>query len=112
MGNTPSPKKKRRVTFHPNVEIDRYEEETLRFKHIMRLHSQLVSDDMEQKDKLATLIIAYLKRCHAHTNMTCETVHYDRVRTISIIGLETFQGSVSQQQLRAVVHCLIEYVLT
>ena len=111
MGNTPSPTKKRRVTFAHDVGIDRYEESTRRYEHIMKVYSALDRDDMDQKDKLSALIVAYLNRCHGHTNMTCETVHYDRVKTIAIIGLEVFQGSVTEQQVPALLHCLIEYVL-
>lgn len=109
MGNTPSPTKKRRVTFHPGVKIDRFEEETRRFNHIMRLHSTLSSDDMDGKDKLALLIIKYLERCHGDTNMQNEDVHYNRVKTVCIIGLETFQGTITVQQVHALQKCLFEY---
>ena len=113
MGNAQSPTKKRRVTFHPDVEMDRFEEETWRFNHIMRLHSTLLSDDMDGKDKLALLILKYLERCHGDTNMQNEDVHYNRVKTVCIIGLEAFQGIITVQQVHALQKCLVEYcVLT
>ena len=111
MGNTQSPKKKPRVTFHPGVKIDRYEEETRRFKHIMKLNQQLNHNNMDQKDQLASLIIAYLQRCHFDTNMTAEVTHYNRVKCVCIIGLETFQGQITEQQVRALSLCLLEYVI-
>tara|TARA_B110000008_G_C16673725_1_gene445831 strand:- start:324 stop:668 length:345 start_codon:yes stop_codon:yes gene_type:complete len=109
MGNTQSPTKKRRVTFHPGVKMDRFEEETWRFNHIMRLHSTVLSDDMEGKDKLALLIIKYLERCHGDTNMQNEDIHNNRVITVCIIGLETFQGTITLQQVHALQKCLLEY---
>ena len=60
--------------------MDRFEEETWRLNHIMRLHSTLTSDDMDGKDKLALLILKYLERCHGDTNMQNEDVHYNRVK--------------------------------
>ena len=109
MGNTPSPTKKRRVTFHPGVKMDRFEEETRRFNHIIRLHSAIERDDMDRKDKLALLIIKYLERCHGDTNMQNEDIHYNRVITVCIIGLETFQGTITLQQVHALQKCLLEY---
>ena len=111
MGNTPSPTKKTRVTFHPAVKIDRFEEETRRFNYIMRLHSTLKGDDMDGKDKLALLIIKYLERCHGDVNLTAETIHMSRLETVCIIGLETFHGPITEQQLRALHCCLIEYAV-
>ena len=111
MGNAPSPQKKRRVTWASDVGIDRYEEDTQRFNHIMKVHSTLNKDDMDEKDKLATLIIKYLERCHSDVNVTAELIHYERVKTVCIIGLETFQAFVTEQQVRALHVCLLEYVL-
>ena len=109
MGNTQSPSKKRRVTFDPNVKMDRFEEETRRFDHITKVHSTLSSDDVEGKDKLACLIISYLERCHGDINMQTERIHEDRVITVCIIGIETFHGPITMQQVHALQKCLIEY---
>ena len=111
MGNAQSPTKKRRVTFHPSVKMDRFEEETRRFNYILKVHSTLTHDNMEEKDKLALLIIKYLERCNGNTNMQNELIHYNRVKTVCIIGLETFQGIITEQQVRALHLCLMEYVL-
>ena len=111
MGNTQSPPKKPRVTFHPGVKIDRYEEETRRYNHIMKLNQQLNHNDMDQKDQLASLIISYLNRCHSNTNMTAEVTHYNRVKSVCIVGLEAFQGTITEQQVRALSLCLLEYVI-
>ena len=111
MGNTQSPTKKPRVTFHPNVKIDRYEEETIRYEHIMKLNKHLDHNDMDQKDQLASLIIAYLQRCHFDTNMTAEVTHYNRVKSVCIVGLEAFHGTITERQVRALSLCLLEYVI-
>ena len=111
MGNTQSPTKKPRVTFHPTVKMDRYEEETRRFKHIMKLNKQLDHNDMDQKDQLASLIITYLQRCHFDTNMTAEVTHYKRVKSVCIIGLEAFQCTITERQVHALSLCLLEYVI-
>ena len=111
MGNSPSPQKKRRVTWASDVAIDRFEEDTTRFNHIVKLHSVLDKDDVEAKDKLATLIIKYLERCHSDVNVTAEVIHYERVKTVCIIALETFQAYITEQQVRALHSSLLEYVL-
>tara|TARA_B100000902_G_scaffold390623_1_gene439859 strand:+ start:943 stop:1287 length:345 start_codon:yes stop_codon:yes gene_type:complete len=111
MGNTPSPQKKRRVTWASTVAIDRYEEDTKRFEHIVKMHSALDKHDVEAKDKLATLIIKYLERCHSDVNVTAEIIHYERVKTVCIIALETFQAFITEQQVRALHASLFEYVL-
>ena len=109
MGNIQSPTKKRRVTFHPGVQMDRFEEETRRFNYIVKLHSTITMDDMDGKDQLAILIIKYLERCHGNTNMQNEQIHFDRLKTVCILGLESFQGIITQQQVHALQKCLIEY---
>ena len=109
MGNAQSPTKKRRVTFDPAIKMDRFEEETRRFNHIMRLHGTLSSDDMDGKDQLALLIIKYLERCHGGINMQNEDVHYNRVITVCIIGIETFHSTITMQQVHALQKCLFEY---
>ena len=109
MGNAQSPTKKRRVTFHPGVQMDRFEEETRRFDHIVRLHRCIIGDDMELKDKLAQLIIKYLERCHGDTHMVNEELHYNRVLHVCVIGIETFQGIITELQVHALQNCLIEY---
>jgi len=112
MGNTPSsPQKRRRVTWASDVGMDRHEEDTKRFEHIAKLYYTINNDDVEAKDKLATLIIKYLERCHSDVNITAETVHYERVKTVCIIGIETFQAFITEQQVRALHKSLFEYVL-
>ena len=112
MGNAPSPTKKRRVTFDQDIHIDRYEEDIRRFEYIMKLYRTLDGENtITKKDKLALLIVKYLERCHGDVNMTDEIRHRERVITVCAVGIETFHGIITVQQVHALQKCLVEYCL-
>ena len=79
--------KKKRVTFHPDTPIDRYEESIIRYQHIettaQRIH-ETVDPDVQQRleGKLALLIDAYVERCGEDVNVTVEEQHQARLTRV------------------------------
>jgi len=106
MGNTPT-KSEKRVTFHPSVKIDRYEESTRRYDHLMDVYKHYQLGHHDVKEKLAHLVIAYLKRCHENVNMIAEEQHALRVKSVCIIALETFTGYTTEIQSHALVQACV-----
>lgn len=110
MGNAPI-KKKPRVTFCSSVCMDRYEEETKRYDHIMKVYKEYQLGNKNMKEKLAHLVLAFLKRCHENVNVVAEEKHAKRVRTVCIISIETFTGLVTEKQSHALLQSCVALTL-
>jgi len=79
--------KKKRVTFHLDTHIDRYEESIIRYQHIehtaQRIHDT-ADPNLQQRleAKLALLIDAYIQRCGENVNVTVEEQHQARLARV------------------------------
>lgn len=104
MGNVPVVKEKKRVKFSADIKMDRFAEQTLRYNHILKTFH------LDQKDKLALLIIKYLDRCHGSTHVTAENIHEQRLNTVMNIADEAFVGDLSDIQMEALLRCSLESV--
>ena len=110
MGNVPTTTKPR-VTFCPSVRMDRYEEESKRYNHIMKVYKEYQLGNKNMKEKLAHLVLAFLQRCHENVNVVAEEKHSQRVRTVCIISIETFTGLVTEKQSHALLQSCVTLTL-
>ena len=81
-----------------NDKTDRYEEESKRYNHIMKVYKEYQLGNKNMKEKLAHLVLAFPRRCHENVNVVAEEKHSQRVRTVCIISIETFTGLVTEKQ--------------
>ena len=106
MGNA-STRKRKRVTFEHHIPMDRFQEETLRYNHIMKINSRVHVN----KKQIIYLVHHYLLRCHAHVNMTAEKLHYLRLLNIIDVGLSRIQDIESEFDMHTYLMLRLEHYL-
>ena len=92
-------KKKKHVSFHPDIKIDRLEESIIRYNYIRKTVKNIQeTNDSESEQRLkgtlSLLIDSYVKRCGENIHVTTELQHMNRLNNVMIYKQTYNQESI------------------